>query len=418
MQIPGIDFDETYAPVVSWITIRVLLILSIFLGLHTAQLDYVAAFTQSSLNEDVYVEMPRGYKEDGYVFKLNKCLYGLRQSPKNFFEHLTAQMKSIGFWSSNTDSCLFIRKDCICISYVDDILVFALNDDTIKKLIADLKNASADINQEEDVAGFLGVDIVKHSDGRIELTQKGLTTRIVEALGLADSNPKDTPAVHGTLPKDKNGEDCKADFNYASVLGMLLYLQGHTRPDISFAVNQCARYAFRPKSSHKEAMKRIGRYLKGKMDKGIIMTLQDTMQIDCYVDADFAGLWNYEDSADPTSVKSRSGYLFTLGGCPIAWTSKLQSEIALSTMESEYVAISMAMKELIPLQRIVLEICHSLNVSLDRIATIKSELWEDNAGVLGLARLAPPRMTPRSKHYAMKYHWFREFVRLDKIGLN
>ena len=81
MQIPGIDFDETYAPVVSWITIRVLLILSIFLGLHTAQLDYVAAFTQSSLNEDVYVEMPRGYKEDGYVFKQNKCLYVLRQSP-------------------------------------------------------------------------------------------------------------------------------------------------------------------------------------------------------------------------------------------------------------------------------------------------------------------------------------------------
>ena len=199
---------------------------------------------------------------------------------------------------------------------------------------------------------------------------------------------------------------------------MLLYLQGHTRPDISFAVNQCARYAFRAKKSHEEAMKRIGRYLKGTADKGIIMTLQNTMQIDCYVDADFAGLWNYEDSTDPTSVKSRSGYLFTLGGCPIAWTSKLQSEITLSTMESEYVAISMAMKELIPLQRIVLAICHSLNVDLERIASIKSELWEDNAGALGLAKLVPPRMTPRSKHYAMKYHWFREFVRLDKIGLN
>ena len=88
MQIPGIDFDKTYAPVVSWITIRVLLILSIYLGLKTAQLDYVAAFTQSSLNEDVYVEMHRGYKEDRYVFKLNKCLYGLRQSPKIFLNTL------------------------------------------------------------------------------------------------------------------------------------------------------------------------------------------------------------------------------------------------------------------------------------------------------------------------------------------
>ena len=84
MQIPGVDFDETYAPVVNWITVRTLLILSLYLGLSSAQLDYVAAFTQSSIEEDVYVEMPRGYKEDGHVFKLNKCLYGLRQSPKNF----------------------------------------------------------------------------------------------------------------------------------------------------------------------------------------------------------------------------------------------------------------------------------------------------------------------------------------------
>ena len=148
------------------------------------------------------------------------------------------------------------------------------------------------------------------------------------------------------------------------------------------------------------------------------MTLQDTMQIDCYVDADFVGLWNYEDSSDPTSCKCRSGFLFILGGCPIFWSSKLQSEITLSTMESEYVALSMAMKELIPLQRIVFEICNYLKVDLDKISTIKSELWEDNAGALGLAKLAPPRMTPRSKHYALKYHWFREFVRTENIGLN
>ena len=196
---------------------------------------------------------------------------------EDFFEHLTAQIKSTDFRSSKVDSCLFIRKDYICTSYVDDILVFASNDEVIKKLIADLKNASADINQEEDVAGFSGVDIVRHPNGKIELTQKGLTTRIVEALDLGDSNPNDTPAVNGTLPKDENGEDCDANFNYACVLCMVLYLQGHTHPDISFTVNQCAHYAFRPKKSHEEAIKRIGRYLKGTMDKGIIMTLQDTI---------------------------------------------------------------------------------------------------------------------------------------------
>ena len=99
---------------------------------------------------------------------------------------------------------------------------------------------------------------------------------------------------------------------------MLLYLQGHSRPDISFAVNQCARYAFNPRRSHEEAMKHIGRYLKGTRTKGIIMKPTNNLQIDCFVDADFAGLWGYEDELDPTSVKSRSGFLFMLGGCPIS----------------------------------------------------------------------------------------------------
>ena len=96
------------------------------------------------------------------------------------------------------------------------------------------------------MAGFLGVNIVWHDGDKIEITQLGLTRKIVEALGLTDYNPKSTPAVHFTLPTDEFGEECDGTFNYASVLGMLLYLQGHTRPDISFAVNQCARYTFRP----------------------------------------------------------------------------------------------------------------------------------------------------------------------------
>ena len=148
------------------------------------------------------------------------------------------------------------------------------------------------------------------------------------------------------------------------------------------------------------------------------MKSSQSLQIDCYVDDKFAGLWNHEDSADPTSVKSHSGYLFTFGGCPIWWSSKLQTEITLSTIEAEYVAMSIAMKEILPLQRIIIEICDSLNLDINKKATIKSEVWEDNTGALGLAKLAPPRHMPRSKHYALKYHWFREFIHLDKIGLN
>lgn len=201
---------------------------------------------------------------------------------------------------------------------------------------------------------------------------------------------------------------------------MMLYLQGHTRPDISFAVNQCARYAFRPKKIHEDALKRIGRYLLGTRDKGIFMVPDNTLQIDCYVDADFAGLWGYEERDDPTCVKSRSGYLFMIGGCPIYWRSKLQSEISLSTMMSEYIALSTAMRDLIPLRHIVLDICRGLDLSEDLQSTVKSNIWEDNAGAVTLAKLVPPRVTPNSKHFAIKYRWFREYVQdpAEKIILH
>ena len=200
---------------------------------------------------------------------------------------------------------------------------------------------------------------------------------------------------------------------------MLFYLSGHTRPDIAFAVSQCARYSFCPRHSHEEALKRIGRYLKGTRDKGIIMKKSKSLKLDLYVDADFAGQWSYENDMDPTSVKSRSGWLVTIGGSPIAWVSRLQSEISLSTMEAEYVALSSSMKDLLPLKRIVKAVAVGLGLSEDLIATIQSDVWEDNSGALTLAKLEPPRYTPRSKHYALKYHWFRELVyHDDSIRLN
>lgn len=94
-------------------------------------MDYTAAFPQSDLKDEVYVEMPRGFREDGYVYKLRKSLYGLRQSPRNFFSHLSTQLQTVGLEPSSADPCLFIGKNCICLTYVDDILIFAKNDEVI-----------------------------------------------------------------------------------------------------------------------------------------------------------------------------------------------------------------------------------------------------------------------------------------------
>ena len=107
---------------------------------------------------------------------------------------------------------------------------------------------------------------------------------------------------------------------------MLLYLSNNSRPDIAFAVHQCARFYHAPKQIHALAIKAIGRYLIRTRDKGLILSPSGDLGVDCYVDADFAGLWLHEDAdQNPLSVKSRTGYLITIGGCPLTWTSKLQT---------------------------------------------------------------------------------------------
>jgi hypothetical protein len=158
------------------------------------------------------------------------------------------------------------------------------------------------------------------------------------------------------LGTDADGPRRKETWNYASVIGMMMYLSSNTHPKIQFAVHQCARFTRCPCASHKEGVKHICCYLQGVKDDGLTFRPSADLQLDCYVDANFAGLWNYESDQDPVCVKSQTGYVMALGGCPIQWNSKPQTEIALSTTKAEYIALSQAMRELIPLRRLLLEI--------------------------------------------------------------
>jgi hypothetical protein len=293
--------------------------------------------------------------------------------------------------------------------------MFLKDDSEFDKLLAALRAADISIRREGTAEGFLGVQIdrVDTDHGpQITLTQSGLTKRIVEALGLCStmSTKIDTPAEASPLSKDANGPAAQGLFNYPAVIGMLLYLSGHSRPDIAFAVHQCARYTFAPKRKHKLALIRIGRYLKGTMKERLIMRPTTCPCIDCFPDADFAGLYGHEDSQDPHCARSRTGYIILAFGCPVLWKSKLQTEIALSTMEAEYVALSTACKDLIPIIALVKELRRAVGLPEEVTTNLHTKVHEDNVGALTLAKLEPARMTPRSKHYAIKYHWFREYV--------
>ena len=157
-----------------------------------------------------------------------------------------------------------------------------------------MREAQIDLAEESDAAGFLGVDLVRMPGGRIHMKQPGLIKRIIAALGFDESeaSSKKSPAERKPLIKDEEGKMAQESFSYASVVGMLLYLVGHTRPDLCYSVSQAARFMFAPKRSHEVALKRICRYLVGTAYMGIIMDPENatSFHIDAYPDADFAGL--------------------------------------------------------------------------------------------------------------------------------
>ncbi len=163
-------------------------------------------------------------------------------------------------------------------------------------------------------------------------------------------------------------------------------------------------------------MKR-GQYLKGILDKSLILSPSKTLHIDCYPDSDFSGLWKYKDNQDRHCIRSRTRYVITLVNCPILCSSKLQTEIVLSAMEAEYVPLSTSCKDLFPIIDLTTELCPALNFQLKSNIDLHVKIHGDNVGALTLSLLEPCRMTPCSKHYAVKYHWFCKHIGPNKIKL-
>jgi hypothetical protein len=214
--------------------------------------------------------------------------------------------------------------------------------------------------------------------------------------------------------KDSADHNSK-EFEYRHVIGKLLYLEKSTRPDISCAVHQCARHCANPKIQHTIAVKRIGRYLLATKDKGLIMK-PNQEGMECWVDAAHASEWNNKTaSSDSSSARSRMGHLITYAGCPMHWASKMQTEIALSTTEAEYIALSQSMREVLPIIWLLEEAKQHGIPILNTKPKVHCKVFEDNEGAIEIAKV--PKMRPRTKHLNIKYHHFREEVRKGTISI-
>lgn len=341
-QIDGVDVFETHAPVVQWSTVRMCLALANQTKLKTRAIDISQAFVSADLGpeDNIYVQMPRGkdsqgelFAKPGKLFKLNKSLYGLKQSPKIFFDFLKSVLtdpQGMNFKQSTFDQCLFLKDGIVIITYVDDILLFGESNAKIDEALEGVKSVFdiTEDDMDQDVFAYLGIqvkrDVDEHGNSTITLLQPGLIDKLLDTVKDSKGEPisrskpfKDqfTPAkcLLGACTDSEPFDAKEFGFEYASALGMLMYTV-HTRPDIQFAVHQCARYTHAPKKDHGYAILQIARYLRTTKTQGLQYSqCTGPFKFDCYVDADFAGLFGVEDSQDPSSAKSRTGYVFTLG---------------------------------------------------------------------------------------------------------
>jgi hypothetical protein len=178
------------------------------------------------------------------VMKLNKSLYGLVQAPMHWFNKLKEGLEKHGLKQSKYDPCLFYGKGMVALVYVDDVVFFGPDQGKIDKLIKDMSDDGFNINVEEDFFHFLGVDIKKDKNKKtFTLIQTGLIDKVIHALNMKDCNGKQTPALKVPLGADLYGDPFTEDWEYASVIGMLLYLSNNSRPDIQFAVHRCRNEA-------------------------------------------------------------------------------------------------------------------------------------------------------------------------------
>jgi hypothetical protein len=431
-QKQGIHYEETYAPVVSWGATRFFLTLATINKWKTRQLDFVMAFTQANVERDLYMELPKDFSmpgsgvtykdKDKYVLKLVKNLYGQKQAGKVWYEHLREKLMTLGFTQSKHDECVFYYGSTIFLVYTDDTILLGPNQEEIERIVK-LLGKNFKVDDQGTLNDYLGVNIEERPDGKLELTQPTLLLSILKDVGLWDSGRKhmatsrSTPAYHTTiLAKDEEGENHKKeDFDYRQVIGKLLYLEKSTRPDIACAVHQCARFCTAPKVSHAQAVKRICRYLLGTRDKGLIINPKDE-SFDCWVDASHASEWNSKEAEnDPSTARSRMGYTICYAGCPMFWASKMQTEIALSSTEAEYIALSQSMREVLPLMWLLEEV-QSRGIKVNaRPCKIHCKVFEDNEGAIEIAKV--PKMRPRTKHLNIKYHHFREEVKKGTVSI-
>ncbi|UYV73756.1 hypothetical protein LAZ67_11000764 [Cordylochernes scorpioides] len=327
----GIDYEETFAPVVRQSTIRVFLALAVEYNLIVHQMDVQSAYLNGEIKEEVYMAQPENFVSRKYpekVCRLKKAIYGLKQAGIVWHEKLDTELKYLGLKQIQSDNCVYIKHHegiLLVAIYVDDLIIAAEREDTLISFKESMKKIFK-IKDLGKINYCLGIRIQTEKDGSISIDQEKYIEELLAKYRMKEVKPISTPM-------DSN-----------SKLTKISSIEVSTRPDISYAVSALGQFSNDPRRQHWNAAKRVLRYLKGTL--GLKITYEKTNEtLYGYVDADWGG--NLADR------KSQTGLVFFLAGGPIAWESKKQQTVALSSTESEYIALCEAGKEAVYLRALL-----------------------------------------------------------------
>lgn len=412
-QKPGTDFDTngTFAPVMRFETFRTMTALASIHNWTMFQLDVKSAYLNGHLDEEIFMRQPPGYEDGtGRVCKLKRALYGLKQAGNVWNREFDSAMANLGFTATRSDPCCYIRRTgdvlAILLVWVDDIIGYTSSPAEATTITKELRS-KFDINDIGQPGMLLGMKIHKDDDsGTITLSQSHYIDSMLVRFGLQDANSVTTPLDMNInldsidpLPIDAT-PDPRASSLYATAIGSLLYAAMGTRPDIAYAVHRLAQFTRSPQAKHWTAVKRVLRYLKGTRD--LQLTYGDpsskwTPELDMFCDADWAS------NADRKSV---SGFVFTLAGGAVAWSSKKQTSVALSTAEAEYVAATHAAKQVLWYRALFDE--------LGLWQPTTSTLFTDNQSAIAIAH--NPQFHSRTKHIDIALHFLRDHVQSGTLN--
>jgi hypothetical protein len=390
-QRPGVDFSETFSPVVKSATVRAVLAIAASRNWPVNQMDVNNAFLQGQLRERVYCQQPVGFVDDtrpDHVCLLDKSLYGLKQAPRAWYERFATHLRSLGFVAGKSDTSLFVLRrghdTAYLLLYVDDVVLTASSAPLLRAIIDQLL-AEFSMKDLGPLHYFLGIRVVRNSSGFF-LSQHTYAEDLLDRANMLDCRPVSTPVDTRAKLSADAGDPVADASEYRSIVGGLQYLT-MTRPDLSYAVQQACLHMHAPRAHHLAMVKRILRYISGTADHGLHVHRSTTLDLVGYSDADWAGC--------PDTRRSTSGYAVFLGDSLVSWSSKRQPTVSRSSAEAEYRAVANVVAECCWLRQLLGE----LHVAVPKATVV----YCDNISAVYMA--ANPVHHRRTKHIELDIHF-------------